>query len=62
MGIMNKEKEPDYENVVYMDEYPHLTERRRVKQCLGQLTLNINRNPGQLLLFPDQQEEPDASA
>lgn len=57
------EREPDYENVVFIDEYPHFIERRKVKHALGQLTLAVNSQDGQLLLFPDRAEElPDGAA
>lgn len=56
------ERDP-YENVVFIDEYPHLMERRRVKQALGQLTLAVNTDPNQLILFPDPEEPtPDGAA
>lgn len=32
------EQEPDYTNVVFMDEYPHLEQRVRLRR-MGQLTL-----------------------
>jgi hypothetical protein len=32
------EKEPDTENVVYIDEYPHLADKVRLRR-MGQLTL-----------------------
>lgn len=50
-----KENEPNTDNVVFIDEYPHLMRRREVKQALGQLTLAVNTNPNQLLLFPVQE-------
>lgn len=55
------ELQPDTENVVYIDEYPHLVERRKVKQALGQLTLFVNHPENQLLVFPDR-ELPDTIA
>ena len=54
--------EPDYENVVFIDEYPHLMERRRVKQMLGQLTLAVNTDPNQLILFPERPDDPPDGA
>lgn len=42
--------EPNTENVVYIDEYPHLEERVKLRR-MGQLILfPTDRN--QLLLFP----------
>lgn len=32
------EKDPDVDNVVYLDEYPHLAEKVRLRR-MGQLTL-----------------------
>lgn len=55
------EKEPDMTNVVFIDEYPHLIARREVKQKLGQLTLMVNANPNQLLLFP-RSDDPEPAA
>ncbi len=54
------EQEPNTDNVVFIDEYPHLMRRREVKQALGQLTLAVNTDPNQLLLFPtpDEGDEP----
>lgn len=61
---MAYENEPqvDYENVVFLDEYPQFIERRRVKHALGQLTLFANSNGGQLLLFPEREDVPDGAA
>lgn len=36
--LMEQEQTPDTENVVYMDEYPHLADRLRLRR-MGQLTL-----------------------
>jgi hypothetical protein len=60
---MAHEQEPNYDNVVFLDEYPQFIERRRVKEALGQLTLAVNTDPGQLLLFTGAGEElPDGAA
>ncbi len=49
------ENQPDTENVVYIDEYPHLVERVRL-QRLGQLSL-FRADQDQLILFPVQGED-----
>jgi len=54
--------QPDYENVVFLDEYPQFIERRRVKHALGQLTLLVNTPDNQLLLFPEPTNEPPKGA
>lgn len=59
--MVERGPEPEYENVVFIDEYPHLLERRKVRQALGQLTLAVNLDPNQLLLFPEQ-PDPDGAA
>lgn len=60
---MAHEQAPDYENVVFLDEYPQFIERRRVREMLGQLTLAVNTDPGQLFLFTGAGEElPDQPA
>ena len=60
---MAGEREPDYDNVVFLDEYPQFIERRRVKEALGQLVLFANTPPNQLLIFPDRQQDiPDGAA
>lgn len=56
------ERQPNYDNVLFMDEYPDIIERRRVKVALGQLTLAINTDPGQLFLFPESDFVPDQPA
>lgn len=35
---MEQDKNPDTENVVYLDEYPHIAERLRLRR-MGQLVL-----------------------
>lgn len=59
---MAYEQEPSYENVVFLDEYPQFIERRRVKEALGQLTLAVNTDPAQLLLFTPREDVPDGAA
>lgn len=36
--LMEQEQKPDTTNVVYLDEYPHIEERLRLKR-MGQLVL-----------------------
>jgi len=48
------------DNVVYMDEYPHLLERVQLR-FIGQLALELDE-PGQLILFPVAEGEPDGAA
>lgn len=60
------EQEPDYTNVVFIDEYPELAKRawlRRLNhsRAVGQLAL-FPKDPGQLLLFPEQEGTPDDAA
>lgn len=60
------EQEPDYTNVVFIDEYPELAKRSWLKRLdrdrgIGQLAL-FTRDPGQLLLFPETDETPDPAA
>lgn len=61
---MAYENEPqiDYENVVFLDEYPQFIERRRVREALGQLTLFANSPGCQLILFPEKGDIPDGAA
>lgn len=59
------EREPDYTNVVFIDEYPELAKRSWLKRLdrdrrIGQLAL-FPKDPGQLLLFPEQ-DDPDPAA
>jgi len=56
---------PNTENVVFIDEYPELQKRvwlRRLdaQRRVGQLAL-FDADPGQLLLFPEQ-DTPDGAA
>lgn len=60
--------EPSYENVVFIDEYPELAKRAWLKRLdrdrsIGQLAL-FQRDPAQLLLFPDPElpTDPDGAA
>lgn len=48
----NMEREPDYENVIFLDEYPEIIERRRVKLALGGLKRMVNADPASVLEFP----------
>lgn len=55
------EREPDTENVVYIDEYPHLSERARLRR-MGQMTLfAVEPEVGNLVLF-ELPEPPDGAA
>ncbi len=56
----------NYENVVSIDEYPELAKRAWLRRLdtdrrVGQLALFPN-DPGQLLLFPEQEGIPDGAA
>lgn len=58
------EQEPDYDNVVFIDEYPELAKRAWLKRLdtdrrIGQLAL-FPKDTAQLLLFPDP-ELPDGA-
>lgn len=53
--------EPDYENVVFIDEYPHLTRRHEVKLALSGLTRIVNSDPN-VLIFPERPEPPNDAA
>lgn len=56
------EKEPDTENVVYMDEYPHIEERLRLKR-MGQLTLfSSEMGDTNLILFEMPEGSPPDGA
>lgn len=44
------ETEPNTDNISYIDEYPHLVEKVRLKR-MGQLAL-FPRDFNQLILFP----------
>ena len=60
------EQEPDYTNVVFIDEYPELAKRAWLRRLdndrkIGQLAL-FPKDPGQLLLFPEQEGTPDGAA
>ncbi len=58
---MLMEKEPDTDNVVYLDEYPHLNERARLRR-MGQLMLfAVEPELGNLVLF-ELPEPPDGAA
>jgi len=50
------ETQPNDDKVVYMDEYPHITERLRLRR-MGQLAL-FPQDFNQLILFPTD-GEPD---
>jgi hypothetical protein len=56
------EREPDYENVVFIDEYPHLTARREVKLALGGLKRIVNNDMTVILPFPEREDTPDGAA
>ena len=55
------EQEPDTENVVYMDEYPHLTERARLRR-MGQLTLFSSDMGNTTLTLFELPEPPEPAA
>lgn len=56
------EKEPDNENVVYLDEYPHLEEKVRLRR-MGQLTLfSSDMGNTTLLLFEMPEGSPPDGA
>lgn len=55
------EKEPDTENVVYMDEYPHLEERCRLRR-MGQMTLFSSDMGETTISLFELPEPPDGAA
>lgn len=55
------EQEPNTENVVYMDEYPHLEEKLRLKR-MGQLVLFESDMGSTVLTLFELPEPPDGSA
>lgn len=54
------EKEPDYTNVHFIDEYPHLEEKVRLRRLARQLEVGVIVLP-QVIKFPDR-TGPDDSA
>lgn len=54
------EKEPDTENVVYLDEYPHLNERAKLRK-MGQLVL-FESDMGNTVVQFEIPEPPDDAA
>lgn len=60
--IVLMEQEPDTENVHYMDEYPHLEEKVRLRR-MGQLVLFEPDNGHTVLtLFDLPEDTPDGAA
>lgn len=55
------ESEPDYENVVFIDEYPQIMARHQVKLALSGLRRAVNTDP-KVFDFPDQMPPPDDAA
>jgi len=58
--MSNLELVPNTENVVFIDEYPHLEERIKMRR-MGQLVL-FREDQDQLILFPVQGEGSDERA
>lgn len=55
------EQEPNTENVHYIDEYPHLEERVRLRR-MGQLTLFASEMGNTTLVLFELPEPPDGAA
>lgn len=55
------EKQPDTENVVYIDEYPHLEERLRLQRLARPAVRAALRDMHQLLVF-ERHSDPDGVA
>lgn len=58
--MAEQEPTPDTENVVYMDEYPHLEERVRLRR-MGQLVL-FESDMGNTVLTLFEEDTPDGAA
>jgi hypothetical protein len=55
------EEEPNTENLVYMDEYPHLAEKVRLRR-MGQLVLFESEMGNTTLTLFELPEPPDGAA
>lgn len=55
MGLTMLEAVPDLDSVTYIDEYPHLQEKVRLRR-LGQQTL-FRADWNQLIIFPIEGED-----
>jgi len=58
---MLMEKQPDTENVAYIDEYPHLEERLRMQRLARPAVRAALRDMHQLLVF-ERPAPPDGAA
>lgn len=58
---MEKDKEPDTENIHYLDEYPHLEQRVRLRR-IGQLTLFASDMGNTVITLYESSEPPDGAA